>query len=192
MRSKWLVLVMCFLMGGACLMSGCLNGKYDPDLSIGEQIKTRHYHHSADVFGRDELLDEILECIDTKDVDRMKELFSDYTLEENDELDEEIQALYDAFPEIDHYKDRSCAMSGSHNQGSTEYKYMYQIMITIYDEEGQMYHFITKWVEGCTESPDMQGLHSIQLIDRPSYDSGRFTVHSWDDRPGVYLYLEEE
>lgn len=29
-------------------------------VSIGEQIKTRHYDHSAVVFGKGELLDEIL------------------------------------------------------------------------------------------------------------------------------------
>ena len=37
-------------------LSGCsnpLNGKYDPSLSIGEQIKTRHYNHNAKDFGKD-------------------------------------------------------------------------------------------------------------------------------------------
>ena len=39
-------------------LTGCsLNGKYDSSLSIGEQIKTRHYNHNAKDFGKEQLLD---------------------------------------------------------------------------------------------------------------------------------------
>ena len=84
-------------------LSGC-NGKYDPNMTIGEQIKTRHYKGNAEDYGKNELLDEILECVEDKDVDRMMELFSDYALEENDVLDDELEELYEAFPEIDEVK----------------------------------------------------------------------------------------
>lgn len=40
------------------------------------------------------MLDEILECIEDEDVDRMMELFSDYALEENDVLDEELEESF--------------------------------------------------------------------------------------------------
>ena len=171
-------------------LTGCskfFNGKYDSNLSIGEQIKTRHYKGSAESFGKNQLLDEILECIEDEDVDRMMELFSDYALEENDALDEELEELFDAFPEIDEVRNNSCASSRSDNIGATEYRYKYQIMADIYDEEGNRYYFICVWIEGCSDDPDMQGLHSIQLVSEESYWADTFTVHSWDDRPGVYM-----
>ncbi len=174
------------------VLTGCsklLNGKYDPSLSIGEQIKTRHYKGSAESFGKNQLLDEILECIEDEDVDRMMELFSDYALEENDVLDEELEELYDDFPEIYEVRNNSCAASRSDNIGATEYRYKYQIMADIYDEEGNRYYLICVWIEGCSDDPDMQGLHSIQLVSEESYWEESFTVHSWDDRPGVYVYL---
>lgn len=174
------------------MVSGCsklLNGKYDPNMTIGEQIKTRHYKGSAEDFGKNQLLDEILECVEDKDVDRMMALFSEYALDENDVLDEELEALYDAFPEIGEVKNNCCSVSGSHNQGSTEYKYKYQINADIYDEEGNRYGFIIVWIEGYSEDPDMQGLYSIQLVSEDSYWEQSFEVHSWDDRPGVYVYI---
>ena len=182
-----LVIVLILVVLAGC--SKLLNGKYDPNLSIGEQIKTRHYKGSAESFGKNQLLDEILECIEDEDVDRMMELFSDYALEENDVLDEELEELYDDFPEIDEVRNNSCASSRSDNIGATEYRYKYQIMADIYDEEGNRYYFICVWIEGCSDDPDMQGLHSIQLVSEESYWEESFTVHSWDDRPGVYVYL---
>ena len=174
---------------GCSLIERLKNGKYDPDMSIGEQIKTQHYKGHPSDFGKNELLDEILECVEDKDVDRMMELFSDYALEENDVLDEELEELYDSFPEIDEIKNNCCSESGWHNQGSTEYKYKYQINADIYDEEGNRYYFIVVWIEGNTEDRSMQGLYSIQLVSEDSYWDKTFTVHSWDDRPGVYVYF---
>ena len=176
-------------LAGCGLLERITNGKYDPDMTIGEQIKTRHYKGHAIDFGKNELLDEILECVEDKDVDRMMDLFSDYALDENDVLDEELEELYEAFPEIDEVKNNSCSEFGSHNQGSTEYKYNYIISADIYDEEGNRYYFIIEWIEGYSEDPDMQGLYSIQLVSEDSYWNKTFTVHSWDDRPGVYVYL---
>ena len=101
-------------------LTGCsklLNGKYDPDLSIGEQIKTRHYEGHASDFGKNQLLNEMLECIKDKDVDRMMNLFSDYALEENDDLKEELKHLYESFPEINEVKNNCCSVSGGHNRG---------------------------------------------------------------------------
>ncbi len=54
-----LVMIMVALTG----CSKLFNGKYDPDMSIGEQIKTRHYQGHASDFGKNQLLDEILACI---------------------------------------------------------------------------------------------------------------------------------
>ena len=45
-----LVIVLVFVVLTGC--SKLLNGKYDSTLSIGEQIKTRHYKGSAESFGK--------------------------------------------------------------------------------------------------------------------------------------------
>ena len=107
MRAKRISSI-CIFIAITILFTGCFKGKYDPNLTIGEQIKTRHYKGNAEDYGKNELLDEILECVEDKDVDRMMELFSDYALEENDVLDEELEELYDAFPEIDEVKNNCC------------------------------------------------------------------------------------
>ena len=173
-------------------LTGCsklLNGKYDPDLSIGEQIKTRHYEGHASDFGKNQLLNEMLECIKDKDVDRMMELFSDYALEENDDLKEELKHFYDSFPEINEVKNNCCSVSGGHNRGSTEYEYKYQVMADIYDTKGNKYDFICVWIEGYSDNPNMQGLHSIQLVSEDAYWADKFEVHVLEDRPGVYVYI---
>ncbi|MBR3057564.1 MAG: DUF5104 domain-containing protein [Clostridiales bacterium] len=185
---KLIIVIIVLILAALTGCSKLLNGKYDPNLSIGEQIKTRHYKGSAEVFGKNQLLDEMLECIKDKDVDRMKKLFSDYALEENKDLTGELEEFYKFFPEIKEVKNKSCASSRSDNIGATEYKYKYQIMADIYDEEGSRYSFICVWIEGCSDKPNMQGLHSLQLVSEDSYWADTFTVHSWDDRPGVYVY----
>ena len=174
------------------VLTGCsklLNGKYDPNLSIGEQIKTRHYDHSAVVFGKGELLDEILDASEEKDADRIYALFSDYAIEENDELYSEIEFYLDNFPEIDELFNRGCSEFGSHNIGSTEYNYLYEPVVHITDSSGNNYRLVVMWIEGDSENPEKQGIHSIQLISEDAYYSHDYTIHSQDDRPGVYVYL---
>lgn len=186
---RLIIVIIVFILVTLTGCSKLLNGKYDPNLSIEEQIKTRHYQGSAENFGKKQLLNEMLECVEDNDVDRMKELSLNYALEENDVLDEEIEQFYESFPEINEVKNNSCASSRSDNIGATEYKYKYQIMADIYDEEGNRYYFICVWIEGYSDDPDMQGLHSIQIVSEESYWADTFTVHSWDDRPGVYMYF---
>ena len=93
MRAKRISSI-CIFIAITILFTGCFSGKYDPNMTIGEQIKTRHYQGSAENFGKKQLLNEMLECVEDNDVDRMKELFSNYALEENDVLDEEIEQFY--------------------------------------------------------------------------------------------------
>ena len=50
MRAKRISSI-CIIIAISFLFTGCFNGKYDPNLSIDEQIKTRHYNHNAIDFG---------------------------------------------------------------------------------------------------------------------------------------------
>ncbi|GEM_PF-6722561 len=181
------IIVLILVTLTAC--SKLINGRYDPSLSIGEQIKTRHYDHSAVVFGKGELLDEILDASEKKDVDRIFALFSDYAIEENDELYSEIEFYLDNFPEIDELFNRGCSEFGSHNRGSTEYNYLYEPVVHIIDISGNKYRLVVMWIEGDSENPDKQGIHSIQLISEEAYNNHDYTIHSQDDRPGVYVYI---
>ena len=85
-----------------------------------KNVQAANYDHSAIVFGKGELLDEILDASEEKDADRIYALFSDYAIEENDELYSEIEFYLDNFPEIDELFTRGCSEFGSHNIGSTE------------------------------------------------------------------------
>ena len=40
-----------------------------------------------------------------------------------------------------------------------------------------------------TKALNKQGIHSIQLISEDAYNKHDYTIHSQDDRPGVYVYL---
>lgn len=89
--NKWLIVVLVLLI---VALSGCsnpLNGKYDTSLSIGEQIKTRHYNHNVKDFGKEELLDEILDASEKNGDVRIKELFSNYAIKEDKDLDSQIE-----------------------------------------------------------------------------------------------------
>ena len=187
---KILAAVLCLVF---VFTSGCkklLNGKYDPDLSIGEQIKTRHYEGSAETFGKNQLLDEIVDASQNRDTIRIMDLFSVYATEHNENLDKQIEEFFRHFPQIKTVKDKACAVSGSHNRGSTEYKYIYTLAAKFIDLDGNEFRFIAKWIEGNTEDPGMQGMHSIQLITQEMYSKHKYTLHSWEDEPGVYVYFE--
>ena len=168
-----------------------MNGRYDPNLSIGEQIKTRHYDHSAMVFGKNELLDEILAAAEEKNVERIKELFSDYAIEKDENLTDEIELLVNSFPKTSELKNRGCSEFGSHNRGSTEYNYLYEPVVHIIDDKGNKYRLICMWIEGDSENPKKQGVHSLQLISEEMYSKHKYTIHSKDDEPGAYVYVSE-
>ncbi len=172
-------------------LTGCsniLNGRYDPSLSIGEQIKTRHYNHNAKDFGKEELLDEILDASEKNDDDRIKELFSDYAIKEDEDLDSQIKTYIKIFPKVNELKNRGCSEFGSHNQGSTEYNYLYEPVVHILDGNGNKYRLIVMWIEGDSDKPEKQGIHSIQLISEEKYNSNDYTIHSQDDEPGIFVY----
>lgn len=171
------------------ILSGCSNGKYDPNLSLDEQIKTRHYEGSGEECGKTVLLDEILNSAETKDVNRMKVLFSDYAVKQNDNLNNEIEQFIKEFPQVNELKNRCCSVTGGHNRGSTVYENIYQPMVDIIDNNGETYFLICVWVEGDSEHPEKQGIHSIQLISKEMYDRDKFDIHSKDDKPGCYCYV---
>lgn len=172
-------------------LTGCLEGKYDSSLSIGEQIKTRHYDASGESFGKEDLIDEIIESAQKNDIDRMKELFSDYAVKQNDNLDNEIDQFNKVFPQVNELKNRCCSLTGGHNRGSTVYENIYQPMVDIVDSKGETFFLICVWIEGDSEHPEKQGIHSIQLISKEMYDRDKFDIHSKDDKPGCYYYVSE-
>ena len=182
------VLCLAFVFTSGC--SRMLSGDNDPDLSIAERAKTKYQYGNGETFGKRELFEEIIDASKNKDTGRIKDLFSDYALEHNEYLEDEIGEYFKSFPEIDRKKYVSCSISGGHNRGSTEYYYMYTITSHFIAKDGKQYRFIGKWIGGYTDDPSMQGMHSIQLISQEMYDKHKYRVHSWEDRPGVYLYLE--
>ena len=171
------------------VLTGCLNGKYDPDLSIGEQIKTRHYDHNAKEFGKNELLDEILEASGERSAARIRALFSDYAVKTDKDLEEQIDQYLDAFPDtVSELYNRGCAEFTHHNRETEEYLNKYQPSVCIVDGNGGKYVLSCIWIERDSTDPGRQGMHSIQLISMRAYTENRFTVHSSDDTPGVYVY----
>ena len=183
------IVAVCLILSLMLILSGCLNGKYDPNLTIGEQIKTRHYNHSAMVFGKNELLDEILAASEQHDTKRIKDLFSDYAIAQDNELEDEIKAYFESFPQVTELTNRGCSEFGSHNRGSSEYNYLYEPVVHITDANGNKFRLIVMWIEGDSDDPGRQGIHSIQLISEEAYNDHKYTIHSQDDRPGVYVYI---
>ena len=121
----------------------------------------------------------------------MKVLFSDYAVQNDGVLNDEIECLYNSFPQIKEIKNRRSPVSGSHNKGSTKYEYIYQPMVDIQDSNGNMFRLICIWIEGNSENSEKQGVHSIQLISKEMYDKHKFDLHSENEDPGVYVYISE-
>ena len=166
-------------------LSAC--GKEQP---INEQIKTGH--GGAELFVEDELSNEIIACTETKDVERLKSLMSDYALNSSD-WDKAIGDLYSYFPdeytptEICNYASQR-DMSRGKFVGVGEY---YECRIS-FDNEGVKYRLYYVWWKHVPDDESKQGIHSVVLMSEDAYNNDEYELHGIKDDPGVYIFTGDD
>ena len=131
--------------------------------------KTKLGYGGAEMFVEKELSYEIEACIKAKDNHRIKELFSDYALE-NESLDKDLERFFSSFPS-DFEVNTRLSDYKSEDLGN-----------------GQNYRVVFVWIKTDPEHPEKQGIHSIQLIDQKSKESDRYDIHSENEEAGVFVY----
>ena len=154
--------------------------------SISESIKIGH--GGAEMFVEGELTEEIVACINTNDVERMKSLMSNYALGYSD-WDKTIMDFYSYFPDdytptnvSNYYSLRD--MDRGKFVGDGE---LYECKFDM-NNNGKLYHVYYVWLKHVPDDETKQGIHSIILISDDAYKNKDYKFHGKDDTPGVYIY----
>ena len=147
--------------------------------------KTKLGYGGAEMFVEKELSYEIEACIKAKDNHRIKELFSDYALE-NESLDKDLERFFSSFPS-DFEVNTRLSDYKSEDLGEIGIRRIYTGRFH-FTSNGQNYRVVFVWIKTDPEHPEKQGIHSIQLIDQKSKESDRYDIHSENEEAGVFVY----
>ncbi len=173
-ESKKLItgIVCCLLIG---IMTGCTVAS-----SRGEYMmkKSQSDKENANV-----VMDSLIEALEKRDVESVKELFSKYALENSEDLDGKIEELMDYYPGYDGEYEVTVSTSQGSDYGVGWYVLYahyhltkddkpYEIMLTILSREDR--------------EPDKIGLYSIQVMESEEWPEG-FKWREEDDDPGVFV-----
>ena len=151
--------------------------------------KTKLGYGGAEMFVEQELSYEIEECIRTKDVQRIKALFSDYALE-NESLDRDLERFFSLFPSDFEANNRLCDYK-SEDLGEIGIRRTYTGRFH-FVSNGRDYRVVFVWIKTDPEHPEKQGIHSIHLIDQESKETDNYDIHSENEDPGAYVYTIDE
>lgn len=166
-----LVLMSCMMIGS---MSGC--GVAQRAEYLGNELR------SDDKYA-EELFQFITEALEREDKEALKSIFSSYTLENSDNLDEQMDKLMEFYPGYDGGYDVSIHTHGSSSYGGKEYILCPQYCIT---NDGFEYRiWLIAYIENENESEKI-GLYSIQVMTEEAKPEG-FKWRTEDDAPGIYV-----
>lgn len=173
-KKKVVLLVSCMI---AIEISGChyqSKGEYMASVIREEQDMA------------DEMMQSIMDALETKDAEALKELFSPYALEHAENLDEKIEELMKFYPGSNEGYEGNCSsMGGKH--------YSRLILYGTYDvmNDGQEYEvrFIT--MQHNDEEPDKVGLYLIEVMTEEAEPEG-FKWRNEEDEPGIYVLEPQE
>lgn len=180
-----LLIGLVFLLG----LSGCsfpLEKKKDPLLA------SDYLNHDITYKDPDDkeclrVLVRLLQAVDQKDREAVRELFSKEASEKIDNIDEKIDMLIETFPAWECKYDPSFSGMGKHaNRG----KITKWIKPTFdFESEGRQYVLKFIYYTKADENPDQLGLSMIQLYERsaPGYDES-FTAQDEDSPHDIYLW----
>jgi len=165
-------LACCLLIG---IMTGCTVAS-----SRGEYMMMQN---DSDKEKANAVMEPLVEALEEKDVESVKELFSTYAFENSDNLEEKIGELMDYYPGYDGEYEVTVSTEEYMNRGVGWYVLYahyhltkddkpYEIMLTILSREDR--------------EPDKIGLYSIQVMESEEWPEG-FKWREEDDDPGVFV-----
>lgn len=124
----------------------------------------------------DERMEQIISALKDKDKEALKSLFSTTAIEESDDLDSEIKALFDLLQgNIISWERDGWASDESIESGKKSLMIRFAINVST---DKDVYRFFVIDYNVDTMNPDNQGVYMLELIQ----DYGEKDLDSWQDR----------
>lgn len=151
-------------------------------LDDNHRLAKNLFLHSDDRAEADEIMNQIFDACKERDVQAMKDLFAKTVLNEVDNMENSILALFDFFQgEVESYDD----WSGPGVEVGSDFERTYNELQTTYDVTTSVrsYRFSAKIYTADTADPDNNvGIHSLYIIkteddhtDHAFWGDGRWT-----------------
>lgn len=186
MKKNLVLLIGFVLLIELCGCSFPLEKKEDPLLT------SDYLNHDIEYKDPDDreclrVLVRLLQAVDQKDREAVKEMFSKEALEKIDDIDEKIDLFIETFPAWECKYDPSFGGMGKHANRGTVTKWIKPTFD--FESEGKQYVLKFIYYTRADENPDRLGLSMIQVFDR--YANGYsedFTAQGEDSPHDIYLW----
>lgn len=180
-----LIMGLVFIFG----LSGCsfpLEKKQDP-LLTSDYLNHDITYNDPDDRECLRVLVRLLQAVEQKDDDAIKEMFSKEALENIDDLDEKIDLFIETFPTWECKYDPSFGGMGKHANRGLITKWIKPTFD--FESEGRQYVLKFIYYIRADKNPDQLGLSMIQLSEKYAvgYDED-FTAQDEDSPPDIYLW----
>ncbi len=136
----------------------------------------------------DEMMNSIVDALETQDAEALKNLFSTYALEHAEDLDEKIEEIIDFFLGSNGGYEGNCISERKANYGDITLILTGTYTVTNERQE-YMVNFIT--MPQNDEEPDKEGLYLIEVMTEEAEPEG-FKWRNEDDEPGIYVLEPQE
>ena len=133
-----------------------------------------------------EVADEIISAAKDKDRQAIKELFSEYAVNINSEIDSQIEKFFNY---CDYTTSDIEVFTNIKESGDPQNNYHY-LFITVecsfMDSDGEKYRLYFDWIADDTEDESKIGINSIYIIKETNFIKKR--NENWEvDIPGIYI-----
>ena len=138
----------------------------------------------------DAMIDQIIEFVNNRDSDGLKELFSKQVLNDIEDIDIQIEQLFCFIQGEIKYREENTGIgeSSSVDYGKRKKSYIAPYVINT-NEEVYYFYIIERLIN--TENPDDVGLYMIRAIkadDRYTPPNGEY----WENRAGIYIPIPSD
>ncbi|MCM1362234.1 MAG: DUF5104 domain-containing protein [Clostridiales bacterium] len=172
----------CMLVLMTAVLQGCTNIKeYIPDFKKGTEESKNPVYKSAE-----EEIAFLVDAIERKDAQAIKDKFSPYAQDNIDNLDAKIDRLIEEFPGWnDDYE-----VTDTFERWSNHGKITYMLTPSFdFDVDGKTYRMRIIYYTESDEDESKLGYYSIQIYERFNYEySSDVYMHGVDDEPDILLW----
>ena len=126
---------------------------------------------------------QVTNALETKDIEKLKTLFSPYALDKASDIDEQITNLIEFYP--GHTDDYEVSIMTSESSSYSGKKYAINIQYLFSIDEVNYRMMITAYTKNVVEA-DKVGMHMIQIFKADNVPNG-FKWKDENDIPGIYI-----
>ena len=157
--------------------------------SCGETSIRKEFFSNNDRKTANALFEEVIESIQNRDSDALKSLFADSVLEKRENLDEQIEELFDYYKgEMLSYNDHAGPQRNDEIQNVGEAYHLSTLYLS-YDIETTQdkYRFSIKYIYIDTAHAENEGIISLCTIRTEDFADPSFTYHGNIETPGIHI-----